>query len=147
MLAPNPFRYQPGLPLSFRFFFGLFMLVAFQPHAIGAVEKQASEGKVAEANVAEANVVEEKGAVDVIVVTAQKREESVQDVPIGITVLNGDDITSYGISEPLAIAQFTPGVHARPTVAGSNPLFSIRGMGFNDFTSIPKSEGSKSFKD
>ena len=121
MLAPNTSRYQTHLPFSFRFFCGLFLFVAFEPYAIGAVEKK---------------IVEEEGAADVIVVTAQKREESVQDVPIGITVLSDDDISSYGISEPLAIAQFTPGVHARPTVAGSNPLFSIRGIGFNDFTSI-----------
>jgi len=119
MSAPNTFRYQFRLP--FRFLYGVFLFVAFEPYSVGAVESDIAEEEVFD---------------DVIVVTAQKREESVQDVPIGITVLNGDDLASYGISEPLAIAQFTPGVYARPTVAGSNPLFSIRGIGFNDFTSI-----------
>ena len=121
MFAPDFSRYQSCLPFSIRLSCAVFLFVALASNGIGAVET---------------GVVEEEGSTEFIVVTAQKREESVQEVPIGITVLDGDDLTSYGISEPLAIAQFTPGVYARPTVAGSNPLFSIRGMGFNDFTSI-----------
>ncbi len=121
MLAPDLSRYQSCLPFSIRLSCAVFIFVALASNGIGAVET---------------GILEEEGSTEFIVVTAQKREESVQDVPIGITVLDGDDLMSYGISEPLTIAQFTPGVYARPTVAGSNPLFSIRGMGFNDFTSI-----------
>lgn len=86
--------------------------------------------------VAETEGEEQNESMDVITVTAQKREEVAQNVPIAITALDGDSLQSYGIDEPMKVAQFAPGVYARPTVAGNNPLFSVRGIGFNDFTSI-----------
>ena len=39
-------------------------------------------------------------AIEEIVVTAQKRTESVQDVPISITALSGDDLARRGLNGP-----------------------------------------------
>lgn len=70
-----------------------------------------------------------------IVVTAQKRAESVQNVPSQITVFSAQAIQELGIREPRDLAAQTPGLL---TKYGPNGLatvgFYMRGVGINDFT-------------
>ena len=70
-----------------------------------------------------------------VVVTAQKREETVQNVANPITVFSGLDLQSLGIKEPRDLAQQTPGLL---TKLGPNGLrtvsFYLRGVGINDFS-------------
>jgi len=40
-----------------------------------------------------------------IVVTAQRREQNIQDVPISITAISGEALTEVGIRDPLFLAQ------------------------------------------
>ncbi len=78
------------------------------------------------AGVAEAGVLEE------VVVTARKREESLQDVPIAVTALSAGKIEELRISGPDDIALFTPGFSfvssfgrtggERPTVRGQTNI-------------------------
>lgn len=72
--------------------------------------------------VAQDNVLEE------IIVTAQKREQSTQDVGIAITAFTGDQMRALGIERSFDIAKFTPGVHISGNLAGQNTQFSIRGV-------------------
>jgi len=109
-----------------RLFSGLLIVAGYSIHFNLAAETIIAETKAAAPD----------DTIEVITVTAQKHEEEIQQVPISITALSGDELESLGISEPQDIADFTPGVYSRPTVAHSNPLFSVRGIGFNDFTSI-----------
>jgi iron complex outermembrane recepter protein len=64
-----------------------------------------------------------------VVVTAQKREERLQNVPISISVLSGKDLdrsTSQGVSEAL---QSVPGVATQQSYVGEGGTFiSIRGV-------------------
>jgi iron complex outermembrane recepter protein len=62
-----------------------------------------------------------------ILVTATKREEGLQDVPISIAVMSGEKIEQQGISELEDLAVFMPNVHIAEGGAGSQ-LF-IRGVG------------------
>lgn len=71
-----------------------------------------------------------------IVVTAQKREQNLQDVPIAITAFTGAQMTALGVQESFDIATFTPGVHISGNLAGQNTQFSIRGVTQNDFNDI-----------
>lgn len=71
-----------------------------------------------------------------VFVTAQKREQNLQDIPMSIDVFSGADIESLGFHQPRDIAQYTAGVYVKPTVGNQNPVFTIRGIGFNDFTPI-----------
>ncbi|MAJ87808.1 MAG: TonB-dependent receptor [Cellvibrionales bacterium TMED148] len=76
------------------------------------------------------NVLEE------VVVTAQKREQNIQDVPIAITAFTGAQMEALGVSESFDIAAFTPGVHISGNLAGQNTQFTIRGVTQNDFNDI-----------
>ncbi|WP_299973096.1 TonB-dependent receptor [uncultured Pseudoteredinibacter sp.] len=71
-----------------------------------------------------------------VVVTAQKREQSLLDVSASIDAFSETDIEELGINQAANIAQYSPGLYVKPTVGDQNPVFTIRGIGFNDFTSI-----------
>ncbi len=77
-----------------------------------------------------ASIIEE------IVVTAQKREQSAQDVPIAITAFSGEQMKALGVTQSIDIATFSPGVHISGNLAGQNTQFSIRGVTQNDFNDI-----------
>ncbi len=72
-----------------------------------------------------------ENALEEIVVTAQKREQSLQDVSLSITVLSDSDINNLKIQTPADIASFTPGLFVTTGNSG-NPLFAMRGIGMNN---------------
>jgi len=72
--------------------------------------------------------------VNTIIVTAQKRAENIQDVPIAITALGGKQISELGYSNAEEISIQIPGLVATSYNGGGTvSLFSIRGIGQNDF--------------
>ena len=72
--------------------------------------------------------------IDEVVVTAQKRSQSVQDVPITISAFDADDIEALGITSSGDIAPFVSNLEiGLPSGRGNQPLISIRGVGLNDF--------------
>jgi iron complex outermembrane receptor protein len=71
---------------------------------------------------------------DEIVVTAQKREQSIQDVGIAITAFTGDQLDRLGIVESTEVTSLTPGVHFSAFTAGQSKQFTIRGVTQNDFS-------------
>lgn len=72
-----------------------------------------------------------------IVVTAQKRAENVQDVPIAVTAFTADLLANSGITEVSQLANLTPNVilDAGTPFSGSGGVLAayIRGIGQNDF--------------
>ena len=69
-----------------------------------------------------------------IVVTAQRRAEGVQEVPISIQAFSGAQLQELGIKSSVDLAQFTPNVDmALPSGAGNQPIITIRGIGLNDY--------------
>jgi iron complex outermembrane recepter protein len=62
-----------------------------------------------------------------IIVTAQKRSEGLQDVPISITAMSGEKINDAGITSLQELTQYTPNVTVNAG-AGTPNLF-IRGIG------------------
>jgi iron complex outermembrane receptor protein len=71
-----------------------------------------------------------------VIVTAQKREQNIQDVGIAITAFTGAQMKTLGIEESFDIASFSPGVHISGNLAGQNTQFTIRGVTQNDFNDI-----------
>ena len=64
-------------------------------------------------------------ALEEVIVTAQKREESIQDVGIAITAFSGEQLDALGITDSTAIAEFTPGMHMSGNNAGYTQQFTI----------------------
>ena len=71
-----------------------------------------------------------------IVVTAQKREQNIQDVPISISRLSGQRLASKftGGEDILALAGTVPGLHVESSNGRLSPRFYMRGLGNADFT-------------
>lgn len=67
------------------------------------------------------------GATNEIIVTAQKREQSLQDVPISMEVVTGDRIEELGVNDFADMASYVPNV-AVQTTAGNDVIY-IRGFG------------------
>ncbi|MBD2860223.1 TonB-dependent receptor [Spongiibacter sp. KMU-158] len=69
-------------------------------------------------------------AIEEIIVTAQKREEAVQDVPISMSVMNDDFITEQGINDLATAMLYVPSV--KVTAAGFFAAPNARGFTFNN---------------
>lgn len=63
-----------------------------------------------------------------IVVTARKREESLQDVPLAITVFTAVQIENAGIDNIEDVARLTPGFTFTPLFGGNQSTPVIRGL-------------------
>ena len=79
-------------------------------------------------------------ALEEVVVTARKKEESLQDVPISVTAITADRIEELRILSPDDIARFTPGFsyvssfgrlnQERPTVRGQTNILGAANASF-----------------
>lgn len=76
--------------------------------------------------------------IDEIIVTARKKAENVQDVPISITAFNANAIEELGLEDLSDVAKFAPNVSFDGTAATSGSSIAstifIRGIGQTDFT-------------
>jgi iron complex outermembrane recepter protein len=70
-----------------------------------------------------------------VVVTAERSEQSAQDVGASISVLGGDSLKELDINNVNDIQHATPSVEVEPAFGGGQPQFRIRGVGFIDYTS------------
>lgn len=66
-------------------------------------------------------------ALEEVVVVAQKRAQSIQDVPVTISAYDGDFLESVGIGELDALSDITPGLVIQEQ-SPNNPGFVIRGI-------------------
>ncbi|MEO1581832.1 MAG: TonB-dependent receptor [Pseudomonadota bacterium] len=73
------------------------------------------------------------GPVEEIVVTARRREESLQEVPLAITAISGEELNRTGIADLVAVGQAAPNVTLEVS-RGTNTTLSafIRGVGQQD---------------
>ena len=70
-----------------------------------------------------------------VVVTAQRRPEAAQKVPVVISVLKGSDLAERGVTNVNQLQYQTPGLEAEPAFGSGQPEFRLRGVGFNDYAS------------
>ena len=70
---------------------------------------------------------------DEIIVTAQKREQSLQDVGLSVTAAPASTLKELGIKNTGDLAKITPGLTFTKSQDGT-PLYTLRGVGFNDYT-------------
>lgn len=70
---------------------------------------------------------------DEIVVTAQRREQSVQDVPIAITAVSGEALREKSVRTIDEIGQMVSNTQIYQDKGGSQPNWTIRGVSLFDF--------------
>ncbi|PEQ13620.1 hypothetical protein B2G71_04640 [Novosphingobium sp. PC22D] len=68
-------------------------------------------------------------ALDTIVVTARRREESLLDVPVAVSAISAEMLEKAHISDVTQIAQMTPQLLIAPASGGGGGTISIRGVG------------------
>ena len=69
-----------------------------------------------------------------IIVTAQKREQSLQDVGIAVTAFSDKQIRELGFTDSTDVVAMTPGlIYTTPNAESSVINFFLRGVGLNDF--------------
>lgn len=83
-----------------------------QPSNAKKVALTAVSGMVLAATVgaAHAQTPRENVGVEEIIVTAERREESLQDVPIAITAVGGAELLERGVSQPTDLNRIAPGL-------------------------------------
>jgi len=70
-----------------------------------------------------------------VTVTAQKREQRVEDVGISVTALSGEQIRDLNLRNLTDVATQTPSLAvAAPLGSSGNQNFTLRGVGLNDFS-------------
>jgi iron complex outermembrane receptor protein len=101
---------------------------------VGMAQDETAEEAVA----AQLEAAEEAGrevAVGEIVVTAQKREQNVQEVPVAISTLSGEDLQAItsGAPDVRALSARVPSLILESSFGRAFPRFYIRGLGNTDF--------------
>lgn len=92
---------------------------------------QSTGPAAADAPVAEDGTASRDGiALDEIVVTARKREESLMQIPIAVSVMSQDAIESAGVKDLQSLAQFTPGLFSQTGSATGRADRSIVSLTF-----------------
>lgn len=111
-----------------RFFVALICTTALVPTAAIAEEAIVQSGPDSNETSAERQPQSDAGSYSgEILVTAQRRSERLQDVPISVTALTQDSLASAGISGTQDLAQVTPGLVFARSSAFAQP--TIRGIG------------------
>jgi iron complex outermembrane recepter protein len=81
----------------------------------------------------------EQGREDVVVVTAQKRDEDIQDVPISISAFNAEMLDEGGVSDIRDLRNITPSLNLATAPQLANTRVEIRGIGTSGNTAIEPS--------
>ena len=78
-----------------------------------------------------------------VIVTAQKRAESLQDVPVAVTAISGDKIVEAGILDLQDLTNYVPNVVMFNSPGGGSPgRIYIRGIGSGNNSAFEQSVGS-----
>lgn len=69
------------------------------------------------------------GSINEIIVTATKREQSLNDIGLTVSAFSGDQLKEQGVDDISDLADITPGLTFAPT-PNATPVYTIRGVGF-----------------
>jgi iron complex outermembrane recepter protein len=101
-------------------------LLILAPHAAAADEAAGGDG-----------VRNQLELIEEIIVTAQKREESQQRVPISVQVVDGKTLSDNNINSLSTLSEVTPSLHVEP-IGRSNDMY-LRGIGSGNNSSFDQS--------
>lgn len=75
------------------------------------------------------------GKLEEVVVTAQRREESAQRIPIALSVVSPTALADSGVDKINGLQNLTPSLEIEPAFGSGQPQYRLRGVGFIDYTS------------
>lgn len=75
-------------------------------------------------------VMAQDGPLEEIVITANKRQQSINDVGLTVTAFSGDAIRNRRIMNPEEFAAIIPGLALAPS-SHNTPVYTLRGVGYN----------------
>jgi len=81
-----------------------------------------------------AHAEETASTIDELVVTAQKRAENVQDVPLSITAVKGEALEALHVTQAQQLTLIDPSVRFKQSLSNSASGFLIRGIGTSSFS-------------
>jgi iron complex outermembrane recepter protein len=73
-------------------------------------------------------------AIQEIVVTAQKRSESLQSVPVSVTALTSKQLAQLKLDTPSDLVTQVPNLQVNGIVGEGSPLYSLRGVSMFDYS-------------
>lgn len=77
----------------------------------------------------------QEGGLETIVVTAQKREQNLQDVPAAVSAIGGETLRTRGITETSDLMGAIPSLQVTTPYGRTQPNFSLRGISVaNEFS-------------
>lgn len=74
-----------------------------------------------------------------VIVTAQKRTENIQTVPMSLTAFSAQELAQLGMTEAFDLANQVPNMNIDRPVGDSAVRYFIRGVGTQDFTTLATS--------
>ena len=76
---------------------------------------------------------ESGGVIEEILVTAQKRAQSIQDVHVSMNAFTEEDLQDLGWTDITQVGNQSPNLDIKYVWGNSMPVFTIRGVGMNSF--------------
>ena len=71
--------------------------------------------------------------IEEIIVTAQKRAQSLQEVPVAVSAFSGEALQDHHVTDVTDLNQLAPSLQVKTDDNAANPKIFIRGVGLNDF--------------
>ena len=102
--------------------------------AIRSASFYAGVGVIAATGMAASQVYAQSGLLEEVVVTAQKREQNLQEVPISVSVMSADSLEKQNINDMESLAVSVPSLTLQGGFAPSATSFNIRGVSSYTFT-------------
>ncbi len=68
------------------------------------------------------------GLLEEVVVTAQKRTQNLQDVPVAVSAFTGEQLREAGVRDMFELASIAPSLRVTQSQSSSNTSFGIRGI-------------------
>ena len=84
-------------------------------------------------------VLGQQTALEEVIVTAQKREQGINDVGITVNAFTAAQLENYGVRSAEDLETITPGLTVTNAQPQGVPVYTIRGVGFADYTTSASS--------
>ena len=90
-----------------------------------------------------AAIAADESVLEEVVVTATRRTESIQDIPVSITAVSADVLATAGVVDARDLVALAPNLSTQGSFGRTAPSFFIRGIGNLQFNTNAELEGRR----